>query len=252
MDNWSLGGWHNHALSIHTPDNSRPRPGLDSTTLARGAPRGVSVLSQVHTVLLIDDSASMTESGSTKPYPWGSEHTTSWEQVHKLLSVVAPLITRHDPQGMDLFFVNHSNPRQGLQSNQDVQSIFSQVRPEGHAELGLRVNSILDAYTCTLRYERTLKPLNLVVVTDGKFDDEHVLLKALEEHVSDSVQRGQPAHQMRIEILQTGDCERATEYFAQLRQHVCQHGVLPGRDVVGVTALSSLQRVDATGDCEWH
>ncbi len=163
MDNWSLGLWT-------SPNYEADRP--STLDLSRPA------LSQVHTVLLIDDSISMTERGIPS---WGSG-SSRWHQVGGLISDLAPIVTQYDPQGMDMHFLNHRNSQQGLRSSEDVQAIFSRVRPTGGAPLGRCVCTILGAYMATLRYERNLKPLNLVIITDGKVDDEFVLLSTLQPH----------------------------------------------------------------------
>ncbi|KAL0025586.1 hypothetical protein WJX79_004293 [Trebouxia sp. C0005] len=109
MDNWTLGVWKNNSLFSSAPTSG--------SRLDRSRP----LLSQVHTVLLIDDSGSMLEQGSSG---WGGSR----------------------------------------------QSGATRVRPWGGTPLGLRINTILDGYMSSLRYERDLKPLNLVVITDGHFE----------------------------------------------------------------------------------
>ena len=214
MDNWSLGLWT-------SPNYEADRP--STLDLSRPA------LSQVHTVLLIDDSISMTERGIPS---WGSG-SSRWHQVGGLISDLAPIVTQYDPQGMDMHFLNHRNSQQGLRSSEDVQAIFSRVRPTGGAPLGRCVCTILGAYMATLRYERNLKPLNLVIITDGKVDDEFVLLSTLQEHVSRIVDRGHPAHQLGIEFLQVGNCRQATRHLHRIEEIVRSDTY----DVVGVTPV---------------
>lgn len=225
MDNWTLGIWRQSAFGMGRITGSR----LDTSR---------NLLSQVHTVLLIDDSGSMNEVGNAA---WGYGRSR-WDQVRELLSEIAPILTQYDPQGMDLHFLNHRNAQQGLQSSQQVQAVFSQVRPAGATPLGLRINTIMDAYMSSLRYERHLKPLNLVVITDGKANDERVLFDTLEEHVGRIVQRGHPAHQMGIEFLQVGDCQWATAHLYEIEEAVSRHHQDVNRDVVGVTPVTYMQQ----------
>jgi len=198
-------------------------------------------------VLLIDDSGSMLEQGSDG---WGGNWQSGaprWDQVRELLSDLAPTITHYDPQGIDLHFLNHQNAQQGLQSAQEVHEIFSRVRPRGGTPLGLRINTILDGYMSILRYERDLKPLNLVVITDGKASDERILFAALEEHVTRIVRRGHPAHQMGIEFLQVGDCRWATAHLYEIAEEVSRHHMSLNRDVVGVTPVGYMQQQRMSG-----
>lgn len=198
-------------------------------------------------MLLIDDSGSMLERGSGG---WGSGRgsaITRWDQVSGLLSDLAPIITQYDPQGIDLHFLNHINPQQGLQSAQEVHEIFGRVRPRGGTPLGMRINTILDGYMSSLRYERDLKPLNLVVITDGRAGDEGILYAALEEHVTRIVQRGHPAHQMGVEFLQVGDDRYATLHLYEIEEAVSRHHMTLNRDVVGVTPVGYMQQHRMTG-----
>ena len=84
---------------------------------------------------------------------------------------------------MDLHFLNHRNLRQGLQTSQDVQAVFSRIRPTGGAPVGKYVQAILDGYLSALRYERNLKPLNLVVITAGEEDNWCILMSAITDHL---------------------------------------------------------------------
>ena len=51
------------------------------------------------------------------------------------------------------------------------------MRPSGPTPTGKRVNDILDAYMSTLRHDRDMKPLNLVVITDGEASDNQLLVR---------------------------------------------------------------------------
>ncbi|DBA70091.1 TPA: hypothetical protein ACH3X2_012254 [Trebouxia sp. C0005] len=230
MDDWTLGVWQDNSVI-----NSAP---VSGSRLDPSRP----LLSQVHTVLLIDDSESMLERGSGGWGGNGQSGATRWDQVRELLCDLAPTITHYDPQGIDLHFLNHQNAQQGLQSAQQVHDIFSRVRPWGGTPLGLQINTILDGYMSSLRYERDLKPLNLVVITDGKAGDEGILFASLEEHVTRIVQRGHPAHQMGIEFLQVGDCRWATAHLYEIEEVVSQHHKSLNRDVVGVTPVGYMQQ----------
>ena len=236
MDNWSLGIRQG---PDYDPDNMfafEPRPlQLDQSR---------SVLSQVHTVLLIDDNASMAQTGSAQYGPG----TSRWQQASAIICELAPIITQHDRQGIDLYFLKHrfpgrGNVQQGLQSSLEVQAVLSRVRPAGHALLEARVRAILDAYMSTLGYERYLKPLNLVVITDGTALEGGLppfLSDTIKRHVDRVVKRGHPAHQLGIEFLQVGNSQEATRHLLQLEQQVSDHHRNINRDVVGITPVGSL------------
>ncbi|KAF9355366.1 hypothetical protein BGX26_006646 [Mortierella sp. AD094] len=199
-----------------------------------------SLLSQVHTVFLIDDSGSMLSPGHTSwnsraDYSYGYGNKNRWQQVRELLEGMATIVTQQDPQGVDILFLNNSSINQGIRSAQEVSRIFDRTRPGGATYTGRRVNDIMDGYMSTLRYDRSLKPLNLVVFTDGESSDEEMLHWAIEEHVTKIVQRGFVAHQLGIEFIQVGDDMDATRHLQKLEEEVSRHHMSFQRDVVGVT-----------------
>ena len=83
-----------------------------------------------------------------------------------------------------------------------LQQIFQRVRIDNGTPTGRRVHDIMDAYMSTLRYDRTLKPLNMIIITDGEAQDESLLHWSIEEHVSHLSQRGFIPHQVGLEFLQ--------------------------------------------------
>ena len=208
----------------------------------------LSILSQVRTVILVDDSGSMCERGHSSwgSSDWGSSSRfeTRWQQARCLLAGIAPLVATHNPYGIDLHFLNRTDFLAGLYTSQAVEAAFDSDRPGGGTLTGQRVNDILDAYMATLRYYRALMPLNLIVITDGEAQDETLLHHAIEEHVTKIVQRGFPAHQFGVEFLQVGDDERATRHLEKLEEEVSRHHRRFQRDVVGVTPTARQGRMD--------
>ncbi|KIW89954.1 uncharacterized protein Z519_09384 [Cladophialophora bantiana CBS 173.52] len=125
------------------------------------------------TIFLIDDSGSMAG--------------RSWRETSAALAAIAPICTAHDPDGIDVYFLNHRNPHtnQGGYTNitttTAVQSLFQNVRPLGGTPTGTRLNQILKPYLYELAdslerqahgHEATVKPLNIIVITDGVPSDD--------------------------------------------------------------------------------
>ena len=209
----------------------------------------LSILSQVRTVILVDDSGSMAERGHSSwgSFDWSrsSRFETRWQQARCLLAGIAPLVATHNPYGIDLHFLNRTDFIAGLYTPQAVEAAFDSDSPNGGTPTGQRVNDILDAYMATLRYYRALMPLNLIVITDGEAQDETLLHHAIEEHVTKIVHRGFPPHQFGVEFLQVGDDEKATKHLEKLEAEVSRHHRYFQRDVVGVTPTARQVRMDA-------
>ncbi len=182
MGDWSLGHTNNTIPTFAPLNPNRP------------------LLSQVFIASLISDGEAMNQPSSATRADAGS----CWHQAHMLMHELAPIVTQYDLQGVDLQFLNHKNLRQGLQTSQDVQAVFSRIRPTGGAPVGKYVQAILDGYLSTLRYERNLKPLNLVIITAGDEDNWNILGSAIPDHLGHLTKHGYPGHQLGIEFLLVG------------------------------------------------
>ncbi|OAP56168.1 hypothetical protein AYL99_09347 [Fonsecaea erecta] len=130
------------------------------------------------TIFLIDDSGSMAG--------------RSWRETSAALAAIAPICTAHDPDGIDVYFLNHRNPHTAgglggytnITTTATVQSLFQNVRPLGGTPTGTRLNQILKPYLSELsdslerqsrnsnEAEAPVKPLNIIVITDGVPSDD--------------------------------------------------------------------------------
>jgi uncharacterized protein YegL len=125
------------------------------------------------TIFLIDDSGSM------------AGH--SWRETSNAIAAIAPICTAHDADGIDIYFLNHRNPQTAhggythMTNTAAVQSLFHNVRPLGGTPTGTRLNQILRPYLSEVAesleraahgQEPTLKPLNIIVITDGVPSDD--------------------------------------------------------------------------------
>jgi hypothetical protein len=201
----------------------------------------------VRTVILLDDSGSMSAPGHTSwggsaDYRYGDALQSRRDQARDLLAGIALLVSRH---GIGVHFLNHGTPLLGLHSAGNVVQAFRAMRPGGGTPTGRRVNEILDGYMCALRYNRALPPLNLVVVTDGEAQDESLLHWAIEQHVTKIVHRGFVPHQFGVEFLQVWDDKEATVHLERLEEEVSRYYHAFQRDVVGVTPMNRQSAMNA-------
>ncbi|KAL2076103.1 hypothetical protein VTL71DRAFT_1046 [Oculimacula yallundae] len=176
-----------------------------------------SFLGTFDTTLLIDDSGSMAG--------------RSWREVGQALATIAPIVTKHDEDGIDVYFMNHKSSDggspsegvapggyRGIKRAATVHDIFERVRPQGGTPTGIRVHNILKPYLAKLESEiaagRELKPLNLIVLTDGVPSDdvESVLLSAAKK--LDKLDA--PPFQVGVQFFQVGNEEGAKEALEEL------------------------------------
>ena len=123
-------------------------------------------LTTFDTTLLIDDSGSMAG--------------RDWREVSQALAIIAPIVSAHDDDGLDLYFMNYKStdggsPNDGIAAGgyrgikraATVTKIFARVRPQGGTPTGTRVHNILKPYLAKLETEmaacKEMKPLNLIV-----------------------------------------------------------------------------------------
>ncbi|KAB8299846.1 hypothetical protein EYC80_000092 [Monilinia laxa] len=181
-----------------------------------------ALLSKFDTVLLIDDSSSM---------EWYSS-PTAWQQVFLALQTIAPIITAYDSDGIDVYFMNYlskscGNVNEGvaatgfykIQDAAAVEEIWSMVdHPSGITPTGGRIRYILAPYMKRLKREmgagRDVKPLNLIVITDGAASDdpESEIVKV----ARDLDKLDAPLTQVGIQFFQVGKVASAKQALEDL------------------------------------
>ncbi|KAM7194891.1 collagen alpha-5 chain [Naviculisporaceae sp. PSN 640] len=173
-------------------------------------------LSTFDTMFLIDDSGSMAGS--------------SWREVKEALRAITPICTAHDADGIDVFFLNSKNPVHpagggftNIRNPDQVESLFSQVRPHGGTPTGTRLNQILKPYI--REYERRIaisgdpdnsgiKPVNMIVITDGvPTDDPESVIVSIAKKL-DKLEA--PPYQVGIQFFQVGKEPGAAEALREL------------------------------------
>jgi uncharacterized protein YegL len=176
-----------------------------------------SFLGTFDTTLLIDDSGSMAG--------------RSWRETSQALALIAPIVTKHDSDGMDIYFLNHKSrdagaPNEGVAPSgyrgikraETVTEIFNTVRPQGGTPTGIRVHSILKPYLAKLEKVmgegKEMKPLNLIVLTDGvPSDDVESVLLATAKKLD---KLDAPPFQIGVQFFQVGNEEGAKEALEEL------------------------------------
>ncbi|ROT43491.1 hypothetical protein SODALDRAFT_327685 [Sodiomyces alkalinus F11] len=174
-------------------------------------------LTTFDTIFVIDDSGSM--SGR------------SWKEVADVLRTITPICTAHDTDGIDLFFLNHKSRShalpskgsaaggyRGITDSATIQRLFASVHPTNGTPTGTCLQSILKPYLalCTEKKDvlETVKPVNVIVITDGVPSDdvESVLIAAAKK--LDKLEA--PPYQVGVQFFQVGNEPGAREALEQL------------------------------------
>ncbi|KAL4748114.1 hypothetical protein BDW72DRAFT_181163 [Aspergillus terricola var. indicus] len=196
-----------------------------------------SFLSTFDTVFLVDDSTSM--------------RGKRWREAEDAIAAIAPICTHYDADGIDIYFLNHRNhSRSGSESGTaggyknvtdapGVREIFKSVSPSGATPIGTRLHQILTPYLRDLKRltsqgrESELKPLNIIVITDGAFTDdaESVIISAARQLDDPRIQA--VPWQVGIQFFQVGDDQQAKEYLQALDDELVRRRSYDGmRDIV--------------------
>jgi len=204
-------------------------------------------LTEFDTIFLIDDSGSMAG--------------RSWRETAAALSAITPICTTHDANGIDIYFLNHKNHEASdslggytnLTTTAAVENIFKKVRPLGGTPTGTRLNAIIKPYLKELAgsmekqahgREATVKPLNIIVITDGVPSDdvEAVVVSAAKKLDA----YGAEPWQMGIQFFQVGREPEAAEDLRDLDDSLSStHGV---RDMVDTVPWTGDEGQQLTAD----
>ncbi|WXC65296.1 hypothetical protein SNK03_011101 [Fusarium graminearum] len=209
-----------------------PAPSISSVTSAEDK---YAFLSTFDTVFIIDDSGSMAG--------------RSWREVREALSAIAPICTSHDPDGIDVYFLNHRSNAVGsgtqapggyynIRDARQVEHLFKSVRPCGSTPTGARLHSILKPYVSHIarRAENidSTKPVNIIMITDGcpTDDPESIIV----HHARKLDQIEAPPHQVGIQFFQVGNELGATKALRELDDDLSGQGI---RDMVDTATWNS-------------
>lgn len=166
----------------------------------------LALLNQFDTAFLINDS--------------GSVNGKWWNDTRAALEAIVPICTEQDQDGVDIHFLNSKNGQNNVTTKEAVLKIFNSVEPNDNTPTGKRLREILEPYVASVeKSEEPVKPLNLIVITDGRSTDEEEennLVQVIVEIAKRLDKRKASLTQLGIQFLQVGDDEDATNTLRKL------------------------------------
>lgn len=223
-----------------TPDRRgvSPVPSLASVTSAEDK---YAFLSTFDTIFVIDDSGSMAG--------------RSWREVRDALQAITPICTDHDADGIDVFFLNHKSRASNggycnIRDTAQVQHLFESVRPSGATPTGASLHRILKPYVASLArcpdQMETIKPINIIVITDGCPTDDPESIIAHHARKLDTIDA--PPYQVGIQFFQVGSEPSATRALRELDDDLAEQGIRDMVDTVTWDASSKSSSRELTAD----
>ncbi|KAG8736890.1 hypothetical protein FRC10_008783 [Ceratobasidium sp. 414] len=168
-------------------------------------------LGRYDTQFLIDDSRSMIGS--------------RWEEARDALAGLAKTALKYDDDGVEIFFLNAVDAGRTVKNDEDVKKLFASVKQSPGTPTGKRLQDLLTAYTTRLEAAKQksgtvdfttsgIKPLNLIVITDGAPSDDprSVIIEAARRLDSGKF----PLTQVGVQFIQVGDDRWATKALREL------------------------------------
>ena len=183
------------------------------------------------TIFLIDDSGSMAGS--------------NWRETGKALEAITPICTSHDADGIDIYFLNHTNSFKNVTSVSTVIEIFQSVRPRGGTPTGQRIHSILVPYLARYRAApNTTKPMNLIVITDGAPSDD--VESAIAQAATELDLLRAPGWQIGIQFFQVGKDPEARDHLKQMDDFLVDSHGNRVRDIVDTVPFTGANNSELT------
>lgn len=173
----------------------------------------------------------------------------SWRECSSALEAITPICTAHDADGIDIHFLNaHDSPHhKNITLASTVHEIFSTVRPSGGTPTGQVLNRIIKSYIRDIEASgpassTPVKPMNIIVITDGVPSDdvESVLVKAAQK--LDTLD-AEP-WQLGVQFVQVGEEQGAKEHLEGLDDELSTLG-RGCRDIVDTVPFSAGRALSA-------
>lgn len=211
------------------PDNSNPdppppppetKPGYNPLLDIKRPSTILNYLTFYDTVFLIDDSASMAEDRPTK-----------WQQCVEAVIEIANTAIDYDADGIDIYFLNSDSifkmkdEVRGVTVKSKVKAALDKVGPSGGTPTAERLAerlhehlSKLDGIAGKKESYKDIKPLDLIVITDGSPNDNNhckAVLEMAAKHIADN--HYHPNH-IGIQFVQIGNDQGAAYKLKELAE----------------------------------
>lgn len=215
------------AAMLNNAMNNQSAQTVQNHGSGNGREDPLSTLGRFDTILLIDDSASMAMGDL-------------WKEAANAVSGLAETLVKYDSDGIEVYFMNSSEYLLNARSAQSINELFQRVRPVGMSTpTDVRVEELLGLYMDRLEATKAqnmppLKPVNLIVITDGAADDPDTLAYAL-AGFAERLDMGRfPLTQVGVQFIQIGRDRAATKALKELDDELkTTYGIK--RDIVDTT-----------------
>ncbi|GJE84856.1 VWA domain-containing protein [Phanerochaete sordida] len=200
----------------------------------------LELLRQFNTVIILDDSTSMSYSKSQ------TGNGTLWDEAKNALVSLAVTAARYDDDGIDIHFLNNHKVGRNLKTRADVEAVFSGITTIQGTPIATRLDFVIREYfkefedwqkppTRNLfgrkKEKKPLKKLNILVITDGYPTDEPK--RVIADLAGQMDRLHMEYNRVGIQFVQIGDDKNAQRYLQELDNDMQQHSAM--RDIIDTT-----------------
>lgn len=201
-------------------------------------------LASFDTVFAVDDSASMTMFADS------SCRETRWQQVGQLADTFVKTIMCYDADGIDMYFFNHRSGNEDTKTTAqaphgyynltdpgNIYKLLNEVIPGGTTPTDECLSRIITPYLAAHKNDRNLKPLSIIVPTDGAPDDKNALTTLI-CRTAETLAERDAVGQIGIQFLQIGTDLKSTLFLDYLDNNV------PAKiDIVDTVRYSEIKHI---------
>ena len=177
----------------------------------------LQILAMYNILVVLDDSGSMELSGI-------NNNVSRWSEALEAIDLVLKYATQYDKDGVDVFFLNAPCQFNIQQNDKILDKIReNKIFPRGGTPLGAKLQSIFNDFKDLYSHNKkrdtlsTLKPINVIVITDGEPSDKDALLNSIVnicQFFED--ERRNVTEYVGVQFFQVGNDKSATEYLRML------------------------------------
>ncbi|KAJ7851141.1 hypothetical protein B0H14DRAFT_2762173 [Mycena olivaceomarginata] len=237
---------HKRSKSSSKSSNSYYNTPMRADTLENS----LQQLTRYDTVILVDDSGSMTTAVR--------KNKTRWNEAGEALATLAETAQLYDKDGIDIYFLNNKTEAHNIMSSSEVQALFDTVKPAGATPTGERLDQILKPHLLILEDAQIkpdgtpidknsgqiIKAINFIVITDGaSTDDPKYTIIDAATRLKDL--RNLSLTQIGIQFVQIGNDPGATRALQELDDDLAKDKNI--RDIVDTTPYSMLNPLTSDG-----
>ncbi|MGD1851163.1 MAG: hypothetical protein ACFCBU_11340 [Cyanophyceae cyanobacterium] len=149
-----------------------------------------------------------------------------WTTVLKAASRLAAGVEDLDPDGLDVYTFATRVKKLGNATAQGISDLFAKQAPFGSTDLAGLLNLVLRPW-------RPESPATLLIITDGKPDDEEAAIREL----IIATQKMSAGNQLAVSFVQIGDDPEATKFLHFLEDELVRLGAK--FDVIDIVTVDS-------------